>query len=223
MPQHVTQRGNNRSVLFVRDSDYRFFLDNLRIECDRFGCLVHAYVLMTNHVHLLMTPSTASGISDVMQAVGRRYVRCFNDAYGRTGTLCQGRFKATVVDTDYYLLACYRYIELNPVRGGLVADPREYRWSSYGTNASGRVDPLITPHERYDAIGATPDERQRAYRALVAAAIPDATLDEIRRATNTGWALGGQRFRDEVAALLARRTQPATRGARPRKKDVIRI
>jgi putative transposase len=223
MPQHVIQRGNNRSVLFVRDSDYRSFLDILLIECERHGCRVHAYVLMTNHVHLLMTPSTASGVSAVMQAVGRRYVRWFNDTYERTGTLWEGRFKATVVDTEHYLLACYRYIELNPVRGGLVTNPGRYRWSSYRANALGIANPLVTPHERYDALGADASHRQLAYRALVCAVIPDVTLDEIRSATNTGWALGSKRFRDEIAALLARRTQPAIRGSRPRKKDVIRI
>jgi putative transposase len=223
MPQHVIQRGNNRSVLFVKDSDYRFFLDILRVECERRGCWVHAYVLMTNHVHLLITPSTASGISAVMQAVGRRYVRCFNDTYERTGTLWDGRYKATVVDTEHYLLACYRYIELNPVRGGLVADPGHYRWSSYRANALGHANSLVTPHERYDALGIDASQRQLVYRALVGDVISDVTLDEIRSATNDGWALGGKRFRDEIAALLARRTQPAIRGRRPRKKDVIRI
>jgi len=178
---------------------------------------------MTNHVHLLMTPSTASGISRVMQAVGRRYVRCFNDTYERTGTLWEGRHKATLVDTDRYLLACHRYIELNPVRGGLVGDPQHYPWSSYRANALGFVDPLLTPHECYDALGRTGRDRQEAYRALVGHALPDETIDEIRDATNRGWALGTQRFRDEVAALLSRRTQPAIRGPRPRKKDVIRL
>ena len=158
-----------------------------------------------------------------MQAVGRRYVRWFNDTYERTGTLWEGRFKATVVDTDHYLLACYRYIELNPVRGGLVADPGHYRWSSYRANALGTDNPLVTPHERYDALGTDAAHRQLAYRVLIGAVIPDVTLDEIRSATNAGWALGGKRFRDEIAALLARRTQPAIRGARARKKDVIRI
>jgi putative transposase len=223
MPQHVIQRGNNRSVTFVADSDYRFFLDILRAACERHGCRVHAYVLMTNHVHLLMTPSTKFGISAVMQSVGRRYVRCFNDNHERTGTLWEGRYKATVVDTEHYLLGCYRYIELNPVRGGLVTDPRNYRWSSYRANALGVVDSLVTPHECYDALGVDPPSRQLAYRALVGAVLPAETLDEIRSATNAGWALGSKQFRDEVATLLARRTQPAIRGPRPRRKDVIRL
>src|SRR4029079_14178884 len=129
--QHVLTRANNRSVLFVEQTDYRSFRDLLLAACESHGCQVHAYVFMTNHVHLLMTPSTSSTIPRVMQAVGRRYVRRFNDKYERTGTLWEGRYKATLVQSKPYLIACYQYVELNPVRAGLVGDPREYRWSSY--------------------------------------------------------------------------------------------
>jgi|SRR5215204_1344955 len=212
LPQHVIQRGTNRSVLFVADPDYYFFRDCLRVACERHDCQLHAYVLMTNHVHLLMTPMTGSGIGDVMQSVCRRYVRRFNDTYQRTGTLCQGRYKATVVDTEQYLCACYRYVELNPVRAGIVAAPHEYRWSSYAANALGTTDPLVIPHERYDALGRDGRTRQAAYRALFGEALSDSTLADIRHATNTGWALGSKRFRDEVAVLLARRTEPAAKG-----------
>jgi len=215
MPQHVIQRGTNRSVLFVADSDYRFFLDCLRTACEKYGCHVHAYVLMTNHVHLLLTPTTASGIGRMLQSVCRRYVRRFNDTYERTGTLCQGRYKATVVDTDQYLFACHRYIELNPVRAGLVADPRHYPWSSHGANALGASDPLVTPHERYLALDRDACTRQAAYRALFRAALPDSVLADIRNATHTGWALGSKRFRDEITTLLARHTDPATKGLSP--------
>lgn len=223
MPQHVIQRGNNRSVIFLAHADYRFFGDCLRAACDLHGCQVHAYAFMTNHVHLLMTPATASGIADVMQSVGRRYVRRFNDTHQRTGTLWEGRYKATLVDTEHYLLACYRYIELNPVRAGLVRAPRDYCWSSYRANALGGRDPLVTPHERFHALGGEARSRQGAYRALFSDELPDSTLDAIRDATNTGWALGTKRYRDEIAALLARRTQPAPQGRRPRWNDENRL
>jgi putative transposase len=223
LPQHVIQRGTNRSALFVAHSDYRFFRECLRTACEEHGCRVHAYVLMTNHVHLLVTPSTASGLGHVMQSVCRRYVRRFNDTHRRTGTLCQGRYKATVVDAEQYLFACYRYIELNPVRAGLVTVPGDYQWSSHRANALGVSDPLVTPHERYDALGPDRRARQAAYRALFEEALPDATLADIRDATNKGWALGSKRFRDEIAARLARRTEPARRGRRPRWNDEIRV
>jgi putative transposase len=222
MPQHVIQRGVNRSVMFVAGCDYRFFSECLRAACEQRGCQLHAYVFMTNHVHLLMTPTTASGIAKVMQSVGRRYVRRFNDTYHRTGTLWEGRYRATLVDSEQYFLACHRYIELNPVRAGLVADPRDYPWSSYRANALGAADPLVTPHERYQGLGANVSDRQRAYRELCSA-LPDSTLADIRDATNGGWALGGKRFRDEMATLLARRTQPGPPGRRPRRNDENRV
>jgi putative transposase len=223
MPQHVIQRGTNRSVLFVADSDYRFFLDCLRAACEKYGCHVHAYVLMTNHVHLLITPTTALGLGHVMQSVCRRYIRRFNDLHQRTGTLCQGRYRATLVETERYLFACHRYIELNPVRAGLVADPRAYSWSSYGANAFGRSDPLVTPHECYSALSREACGRQVAYRTLFGEPLSDEMLTDIRHATNKGWALGSKRFRDEIATLLARRTQPAPQGRRARWNDENRV
>ena len=150
-------------------------------------------------------------------------MRRFNDRYQRTGTLWEGRFRSTVVDSDQYVLACYRYIDLNPVRGGLADDPGRYPWSSYRANALGARDLLVSPHECYAALGRSSNERQIAYRDVCHDALPDAILREIRDATRRGWALGTRRFRDEVASLLARRTQPATRGRRPRKKDEIRL
>ena len=215
MAQHVIQRGNNRSVCFVAAADYRLYLECLVEACAQFDCAVHAYVLMTNHVHLLISPSSASGVSLVVQAVGRKYVRRFNDTYGRTGTLWEGRHKATVVEEERYLFTCYRYIELNPVRAGMVVGPRDYRWSSHRANAFGTRDPVVHPHERYTELGRSPADRQRAYRALCGDELPEQTLSEIRSATNGGWALGGQRFREDVAALLARRTAPAIRGRPP--------
>jgi putative transposase len=223
MLQHVIQRGNNRSVLFVAESDYKFFGDCFAAACERHGCRVHAYVFMTNHVHLLVTPTGPSGIAKVMQSVGRRYVQRFNSMHQRTGTLWEGRYKATLVDTEQYLWACYRYIELNPVRAGLVEDPRAYRWSSYRANAFGASDPLVTPRAQYDALDRDAHARQSSYRALFGEALSDSTLGAIRGATNGGWALGSKRFRDETALLLARRTEPARRGRRPRKNDENRV
>jgi putative transposase len=167
---------------------------------------------MTNHVHLLITPLNACGISRVMQSVGRRYVGYFNSAYQRTGTFFEGRFRAAPVDCERYLLTCSRYIELNPVRGGLSVDPAHYPWSSHCANAFGEIDPLVTPHELYRALGVSPARRRTAYRALFADAVEDSLLHEIREATNKGWALGSERFRREIAALAERRAEPLSRG-----------
>ncbi len=211
-PQHVIQRGNNRSVLFAADTDHRIFLDCLKTACEHYGCQVHAYVLMTNHVHLLMTPENKTGIGKVMQSVGRRYVQYFNFTYGRTGTLWEGRYKATLIDTEPYLLTCYRYIELNPVRAALVEHPCQYRWSSYCANSLGQPDPLIAPHWQYLALGSSAAERQSAYRALFGNDIDDQTLREIREATNKGWALSSGRFDVDISILLNRRTRPLPKG-----------
>ena len=208
LPQHVIQRGNNRSAVFVEDSDYRFFHDCLRAGCERYECRVHAYVFMTNHVHLLMTPTDAMGVSRVMQSVGRRYVRRFNDKYERSGTLWEGRHKATLVNTEQYLFTCYRYIELNPVRAGMVSNPGAYPWSSYRSNALGTRDPLVTQHAQYNVLGTDARTRRDAYRALFEMELDDATLATVREATNTEWVLGDKRFCDEIASLLGRRGQP---------------
>src|SRR5437867_6876421 len=211
-PQHVIQRGNNRTALFATAADHDVFRWWLIRACARHGCQVHAYVLMTNHVHLLITPRDAWGISRAIQSVGRRYVAYFNAAYQRTGTLFEGRFRAAPVDTEGYLLTCYRYIELNPVRAGLVDDPADYPWSSHRANTLDEIDALVTPHERYFALGANPRLRRTAYRYLFANALDDCLLHEIREATNKRWALGSDRFRREIATLVARRAQPLPRG-----------
>lgn len=211
-PQHVIQRGNNRCPIFVADEDYGRFRYELRGACQRFHCLIHAYALMTNHVHLVMTPQQEDSIAKVLQSVGRRYVQYFNFTYKRTGTLWEGRYKATPIDTGQYLLACYRYIELNPVRANMVSHPGEYRWSSYGSNALGLTDTLVTPHEQYLALGSLAEERLSAYRALFQVHLDDKILTEIRQATQKGWALGNDRFKDEIEHLLQRRASPLPRG-----------
>jgi putative transposase len=211
-PQHVIQRGNNRNVIFADSGDYRFYLEKLQEACERFRCDIHAYVLMTNHAHLLMTPATGEGIGKVMQSLGRRYVQYFNYRYRRTGTLWEGRYKAALLDTEAWLLTCYRYIELNPVRAGMVNHPADYGWSSYRCNAMGRLDPLVTTHSLYTRLGATPQQRQQAYCTLFQHHINEQTLESIRQATNRAWVLGNDRFKEEISKLLERQAAPKARG-----------
>ena len=204
-PQHVTQRGNNRSPIFRAEDDYLAFHEWLRIACGRYECSLHAYVFMTNHVHLLMTPSDVGAVGRVLQSVGRQYVRRFNSTYGRSGTLWEGRYRATVVEHQRYLFTCYRYIELNPVRAGMVDRPRAYRWSSHAANAYGTRDRVVTPHSDYTALGSDARTRQTAYRALFNADLDDDDLTALREATRKGWALGGNRFRQQIATMAGRR------------------
>jgi putative transposase len=210
--QHVIQRGNNRVPTFATSVDYQFFRECLQTACAQHGCEIHAYIFMPNHVHLLMTPSSDDGIGKAMQSVGRRYVQHFNRAYRRTGTLWEGRYRATLIDSERYLLACYRYVELNPVRAGLVRRPEDYPWSSHRANAFGISDDLVTPHERYSALGAVAVTRRAAYRALFENALDEATLRKIRDTTNKAWVLGNDRFRREIERVLHRRTEPLSRG-----------
>jgi putative transposase len=219
-PQHVIQRGNNRGVTFFAGEDYSFYRECLKEACDKHGCAVHAYVLMTNHVHLVLTPEAPSSIAKVMQSVGRRYVQYVNYTYRRTGTLWEGRYKATLIDSEQYLLTCSRYIELNPVRAGIVAHPGDYPWSSYRAHAHGQLDTLIQDHTLYSALGNTDSGRQEAYRALFKAQLDAATLNLIRESTNKAWALGSDRFREEIEAALQRRARPLPcGGARQRNAE----
>jgi putative transposase len=215
-PQYVILRGNNRSIIFAADDDYRFFVDCLEDAATRHGCAIHAYVLMTNHIHLLMTPERDNSIGKALQSVGRRYVQYFNDSYQRTGTLWEGRYKATLIDSENYLLTCYRYIELNPVRADIAAHPRDYAWSSHRWHVEGEPDKLVTDHALYLALGKNSPERQAAYRALFKSHIGEATLTAIREATNKSWVLGTGRFHEEIAAAVSRRVAPLPKG-RPRK------
>lgn len=185
----------------------------------RWQCDVHAYVLMTNHVHLLLTPHKEEGIGKLMQSVGRYYVQYYNYTYSRSGTLWEGRYRATVIDSERYLMTCMRYIELNPVRAGMVEHPSRYPYSSYRANAVGKVDLLVTPHRLYKRLAATAETRQAAYRELFKAHIPEATLAEIRESTNKAWALGNDRFRQKIERLAERRAAPASRGGDHRSAD----
>jgi putative transposase len=204
-PQHVIQRGNNRQDIFRAQDDYHFYLEKLNAAARKHRCDVHAYVLMTNHVHLLVTPHIENSIGQMMQALGRYYVQYFNHNYKRTGTLWEGRYRATLIDSEHYLLTCMRYIELNPVRADHMADhPCEYPWSSYRYHALGQSNPLVTPHREYKRLGTTDAERQAAYRQLFRARIPQMTLEAIREATNKAWVLGSERFKRRIAKQLDR-------------------
>lgn len=211
-PQHVIVRGNNRDSIFHEEEDYRYYLKRLRQACDRHKCDVHAYVLMTNHVHLLVTPLEEHSLSSAIQMIGRYYVQYFNRSYQRTGTLWEGRYKATLIDSEAYALGCYRYIELNPVRVGMVRHPRDYPWSSYRFNALGEPDMLVVPQAMYRALGRDFGQRRKAYRALFKSRIPEKMLTEIRDATNKAWVLGGDSFKDRIAANLGRAASPRPRG-----------
>lgn len=203
---HVIQRGNNRGPLFASEGDYRFFLDCLNRAICLHEVFVHAYVLMTNHIHLLATPRMKTSLPKALQSVGRRYVQYFNCAYQRSGTLWEGRYRATVVDSERYLLACMRYIELNPVRAGMVRHPGEYRWTSYHANAQGAPDILISRHELYERLGRSELERQAAYRQLFRAQLSGTDVEAIREATNKNWALGNESFKQRIEALSGRRS-----------------
>ena len=176
VPLHIIQRGNNRSRCFCRPADYRCYQNFLHEACHELGARVHAYVLMTNHSHLLLTPRSAGDVSAIMQIVAQRYTQFVNWRYRRTGSLWDGRYKAALVHTETYLLVCQRYIELNPVRAGMVEYPGQYPWSSFRRNGEGRPDSLVAPHELYMALGADDTARQRAYRQLFEQALDEKIL-----------------------------------------------
>ena len=211
-PHHVIQRGNNRQAIFVSDADRRFLLGLWAEYAEKFQVAVHAYVLMDNHFHLLVTPSTETGLPQMMQAVGRRYVRHFNDAHGRSGTLWEGRYRSTLIETERYLLACMAYIDLNPVRAGLAAEARQHPWSSHGHHIGLRADKLLTPHELYWALGNTPFAREAAYAELVRGGLKASEQERLTDATLKGWALGSADFLADVQRHTERRATPARRG-----------
>jgi putative transposase len=191
----VIQRGNNRGAIFFEEADRRFYLGWLGEALTDQNCALHAYVLMTNHVHLLITSDRSEAVPKALQSLGRRYVRYVNRTYGRTGTLWEGRYKSTILDSERYVLACHRYIEANPVRARMVAAAGDYSWLSHSRNAGGRADPLLPEHPVDAALGATPAERQEAYRKLFSKDLDPELVMEIRDATNRGWVPGSERFR----------------------------
>ena len=212
IPQHIIQRGTNRQACFASEEDFAAYAYWLAEYSQKYHVAIHGWVFMTNHVHLLATPSCENGLSKMMQSLRRHYVRYFNHTYQRSGTLWEGRFKSCVVNADEYLLICQRYIELNPVRAGMVCAPEEYKWSSYRSNGLGLAAKLWTPHEYYVSLAANVEDRTAAYRALFSAHIDGSMLNRIRDASNKGLALGNDRFKQEIEALSGRRVTALKRG-----------
>ena len=215
-PLHAIQRGNNRQPIFASEDDYAFYRECLLDAANTHAVAIHAYVFMTNHVHVLASPRDAQGLSKLFQSVGRRYVQYFNQVHARTGTLWEGRYRATVVHAEDYLLMCMRYIEMNAARAGVVKRPGAYPHSSYRANAQGGADALVTPHRVYRRLGSDGAARQAAYRQLFRKQISKGDVEAIRSATHKGWALGNDRFREKIETLTGRRAAPLPRG-RPRR------
>jgi putative transposase len=218
-PHHVIQRGNDRQPIFREESDYLAFLGWMREAAKTFKVAIHAYVLMPNHLHLLVSPADEGGLAHMMQWIGRQYVPYFNHKYARVGSLWQGRFKTSLVDSERYFLVCSRYIELNPVRAQLVADPLDYPWSSYAHHAGARPDGMITDHPLYWALGNTPFEREAAYIGLVQQGLSADEVSGINQAVLKGWPLGSNEFKLQLQQKIQRQVLPAKRG-RPFKTKV---
>lgn len=216
VPVHIVQRGNNRDAIFFDENDYLAYLGWLKEALKRYDCQLHAYVLMTNHVHLLVTPHVKESISRMMQYVGRKYVPYINHQYNRTGTLWEGRYKSSLIQEEPYLLACMRYIELNPVRADMVKTASDYQWSSYHFNATGQADELLTEHQLYLSQGIDESSRCQAYRRLFMAHMADNITGEIRAAWQTGTPLMNDRFKEQIEKVLNTKVGYAKRG-RPKK------
>lgn len=210
--QHILQRGNNHQAIFFNEKDYLYYLYKLSEVSTKCNCSIHSYVLMEDHVHLLLTPLDKFGISRMMQALGRCYVHYVNQAYHRSGTLWEGRYKATLIDPEKYVLMCYRYIELNPVRHNIALHPEGYRWSSYHRNALGSVDSVVSSHSNYQQLGSTNSSVQQAYRDLFYSHINQDSLKEIRDSINREWVLGGTHFKKKIQQLTQRQVSPKPRG-----------
>lgn len=217
LPYHVFQRGNNREACFFDSEDRHYYLRLLAEASALYKVALHAYVLMTNHTHLLVTPECADSISRMTRVVGSRYAYFINKKYSRSGTLWEGRHKSCPIETETYLLTCYRYIELNPVRAGLIATPGGYLWSSYAANALGKPTNLVTPHPLYMGLGKTAPERCSIYRNMVAEALPELEMQAISAATHYCSPLGSDTFREHLETELGTSIGQASRG-RPRKR-----
>ena len=211
---HITQRGNDRADCFRRDSDYMVYLLHLRELAETLQCAVHAYCLMSNHVHLLITPTTADACTGLMKNLGQRYAQYFNRAHERTGALWEGRYHSCIVESPRYVLACYRYIELNPVRAGLVKDPRSYPWSSHAGNTGFGANRMLTPHVELLALAEDPIRRRHSYRSLFEGTIEPSIIGEIRSATVGGYPLGSDEFKTTLASTTGRKLDRQRRGRR---------
>jgi len=203
--QHVIQRGNNRTPCFFAETDFEYYLVCLADSARKYNCLIHAYVLMTNHVHLLLTPHADYAISQLMQSLGRKYVRYINDQYQRTGTLWEGRYKASLVDSENYLFTCMRYIEMNPVRANMTNTPGEYKWSSFHANGFGKEDGCVSPHDLYVSLGADTNKRTFAYQALFYENQDRDQIHKIRKALNQELVLGNRIFKLNIEKITQRK------------------
>ena len=209
---HVVHRGNHRERVFFQDDDYRYYLHLLARVSQHYDTSIHAYVLMTNHIHLLATAAQPDGISRTMHDVAGSYSRWVNKQLDRTGSVWEGRFHSSLVDSDYYCLACYQYIEMNPVRAGIVASPAEYRWSSYHENVGARALCIVHPHDSFYALGSSRVARTDSYRAIINERLSDTAVSTIREGMRRGLAIGSARAANDGH----RETTPRRRG-RPRK------
>ncbi|HEY0064279.1 MAG TPA: transposase [Telluria sp.] len=215
VPLHIIQRGNNRAPCFFSKNDYQAFLDMLAEASEQFPCAVHAYVLMPNHLHILVTPTKAAAAAEMVKWLGQKYVQFVNRKYGRVGTLWQGRFRSCLVETERYFLVCQRYIELNPVRAALIGHPADYDWSSYRANAFGQRNRIITPHPIYLELATEKTERQARYRALIDERLSESTLTHIRSATNSNMFFGSDGFAQQMGDELGRNASRSRAGRRP--------
>ena len=220
-PHHIIQRGNNRQAIFSSAADYRHLLELLRTHARECQVAVHAYVLMSNHFHVLLTPQDAEGLPRMMQAVGRGYVQYFNRKQQRTGTLWEGRYRSTVLQTERYLLQCMAYIDLNPVRAGMVAGPQDYAWSSYAHYTGQRADPLVSPHPLYWELGNTPFAREAAYQTWVQSGVDGSAQQALTDATLRGWALGEADFVAALQKRTERRISKSKAGSPPMAPSAI--
>jgi putative transposase len=212
IPVHITHRGNNRQRCFYEDADRAFYLFHLRRLLPHAQCKLHAYCLMTNHVHVLLTPTALDSCARLMKGLAQLHTQYVNRTYGRSGSLWEGRFHSCLVQSEGYLLNCYRYVELNPVDAGVCAHPAKYEWSSYQANGQGVFDAAITPHDEYVRLGGTAHSRRAAYRDLVATPMDPERIEEIRRATDGNFALGDEKFKQTLSQALGRRAYPGVPG-----------
>lgn len=219
IPQHVIQRGNNREPCFYATDDYYRYLHDLKDAAEKNHCVIHAYILMTNHVHLLVTPFKEHAVSHMMQDLGRKYVRYINHTYKRSGTLWEGRYKSSLVDSEKYLFTCMRYIELNPVRASMVTHPGDYHWSSYACNAMGEFNPLIKKHLLYTELGLTKPQQQHTYRELFRNHLDENEIHSIRETLNQELVLGRDDFKEKIKQMTKRQVEPTKMG-RPRIEEV---
>jgi putative transposase len=218
---HIIQRGNNRVACFRQDNDYLMYLSHLLKLSEKYDCAIHAYCLMTNHVHVLLTPQAADACTGLMRDLGQRYVQYFNRCHERTGTLWEGRFRSCIAESALYVLGCYRYIELNPVRAGLVDHPSSYLWSSYAVNTGVRSDPLISGHAEYLALATEAHLREAAYRGLFDQRLEPGLQKAIRDATNGGYPLASEGFKRNVLAPNGFRIEPGQAGRPAKSPEAI--